>query len=138
MSSLDKQLPINKISLADRQTTETVGGKRSLVHFFNTHLGPREIRIQPMGRRWFKEAAEQAATQQEIEKFLSVQRLENLLVFLDLGSVFEAYAPDLTVSKPIELATQTDMFDITRVGDLNGSVPCQLLSLHAGPVYAQL
>jgi hypothetical protein len=68
--------------------------------------------------RWFKEAAEQAATQREIEKFISMQSFENLLAFLELGSVFEAHAPDLTVSKPIELATQTDMFDITQVGDL--------------------
>ena len=68
--------------------------------------------------RWFKEAAEQAATQQEIEKVLLVQSSENLQVFLELGSVFEAYAPDLTVSKPIELATQTDMFDIRHTGDL--------------------
>jgi hypothetical protein len=68
--------------------------------------------------RWFKEAAEQAATQQEIEKVLLVQSSENLPVFLELSSVFEAYAPDLTVSNPIELATQTDVFDISNTGDL--------------------
>jgi hypothetical protein len=39
--------------------------------------------------RWFKEAAEQAATQREIEKFISMQSFENLLVFLDLGSVLK-------------------------------------------------
>jgi hypothetical protein len=31
VSSLDKQSPINKMSLADRQTTKTVGVKLSLV-----------------------------------------------------------------------------------------------------------